>query len=314
VAQHRVAGNVALATRAYNFRYTGDFTDVIGPLNLQINSEIRAPNFVNNFFGLGNETSFDKNQGIDYYRVRFEDWALNALLTHNIGKTAFFFFGPALESVEVEETGQRFIDRLDDNKLPDRQNLFERKTYGGGKFGFDIDTRDSKISPLSGVHWRTEGTFYRGINQSARSLSRVQTDLAFYWSFRLPARLTLATRFGGGINLSDYEFFQANALGGLTNLRGFRRTRFSGGSSFYNNTELRLKLFTFRSYFFPSNAGILAFGDVGRVWQDGEDSQKWHQGYGGGIWITPFNAVVVSAMYGFSRESRIPMVRVGFFF
>ncbi len=314
VAQHRFTGNFAVATQAYNFRYTGDFTDVIGPLNLQVNGEIRAPNFVNNFFGLGNETRFDKGQGIDYYRVRFEDWAFNALLTHNIGKTAFFFFGPALESVEVEETGQRFIDRLDENKLPDRQNLFDRKTYGGGKFGFDIDSRDSKISPLSGVHWHTEGTFYRGINGSARSLSRIQTDLAFYWSFRLPARLTLATRFGGGINFSDYEFFQANALGGLTNLRGYRRTRFSGGSSFYNNTELRLKLFTFRSYFFPSNAGILAFGDVGRVWQDGENSRQWHQGYGSGIWITPFNAVVVSAMYGFSRESRIPMLRVGFFF
>jgi hypothetical protein len=53
---------------------------------------------------------------------------------------------------------------------------------------------------------------------------------------------------------------------------------------------------------------------MGRVWQDGENSTRWHRGYGGGIWLTPFNAVVVSAMYGFSPEGGIPILRVGFFF
>jgi hypothetical protein len=314
VAQHRATANYAVATRAYNFRYTGDFTDVIGRLNLQLNAEVRAPNFVNNFFGLGNETGYDKSQGINYYRVRFEDWAFNALLQHTVSRSAVFFAGPAFESVEVERSGGRYIDQLVDDGLENGRDLFARKTYGGVKAGFEVDTRNSKILPLTGVHWHTEGTFYQGLNAAARGLSRIQSDLSFYWSFRLPARVTLATRFGGGVNLSDYEFFQANALGGLTNLRGYRRTRFAGGSSFFNNTEVRVKVFTFRSYFFPSYAGLLAFHDAGRVWQDGETSNRWHRGYGGGLWLTPFNALVVSAMYGFSPEGGIPMLRVGFFF
>jgi hemolysin activation/secretion protein len=66
--------------------------------------------------------------------------------------------------------------------------------------------------------------------------------------------------------LLDYEFYQANTLGGLSNLRGFRRSRFSGRSSFYHNLEARLKLLSFKSYLFPAHLGVLAFNDLGRVW------------------------------------------------
>ena len=31
--------------------------------------------------------------------------------------------------------------------------------------------------------------------------------------------------------------------------------------------------------------GLLAFADVGRVYLSGEDSNKWHEGYGGGLWF-----------------------------
>ena len=32
---------------------------------------------------------------------------------------------------------------------------------------------------------------------------------------------------------------------------------------------------------------ILGFGDVGRVFLDGEDSDKWHPSAGGGVWLAP---------------------------
>ncbi len=313
-AQHRLTANYAFATRAYNFRYAGDFTDVIGRLDLQVNGEVRAPNFVNNFFGLGNETVYNKENRINYYRTRFENWGLNALLRYAPNTNTTFFFGPAFESVEVERTPGRFIENFSENGSGEPKNVFERKPYGGLKLGFNIDSRDNQMMPSSGVHWYTESTLYHGLNPLAQNLTRIQSDLAFYWSIRLPARLTLATRFGGGINFTDYEFFQANALGGLTNLRGYRRTRFSGKSSFYNNTEVRLRLFSFKTYLFPAYAGIVGFHDVGRVWLKGEASSKWHQGYGGGIWIAPFKIVVVSAMYTVSEEDRLPLVKLGFFF
>ncbi len=53
--------SIAPRTNSYNFQYRGDFTDVIGKWGLEINADIKAPNYVNNFFGMGNESVFDKN-------------------------------------------------------------------------------------------------------------------------------------------------------------------------------------------------------------------------------------------------------------
>ncbi len=126
--------------------------------------------------------------------------------------------------------------------------------------------------------------------------------------------LTLATRFGGTANFGDYEFFQAATLGGLANLRGYGRTRFAGQQSAYNNTEVRVQLVRIRSYLLPATFGVLGFHDVGRVWAPGEGSRTWHRGYGPGLWLAPTPQVVLAAMYGFSPEGRLPLVRLGFFF
>ncbi|WP_128543643.1 metallophosphoesterase [Larkinella soli] len=310
--QHRFIVNHAFATSAYNFRYDGIFTDVLGKTDLRLNADLKAPNFVYNFFGLGNETVFDKRRGINYYRTRFENFALSALLQHQLGP-ARFFAGPALESIEVEENPRRFIGEYVTG-LPEGPDLFRRRWYAGLRAGFEVDSRDSQVLPTKGLHWDTELVAYDGITALSRNLTRLQSDLSFYVSFRLPALLTFATRFGGGANFTNFEFFQANTLGGLSNLRGFRRTRFAGKSALYNNTELRLKVATIRTYLFPAYLGLLGFNDVGRVWVDGDGSRRWHQGFGGGIWLAPYSQAVVSLLYAVSEEDRIPMLRVGFLF
>ncbi|RRB07166.1 BamA/TamA family outer membrane protein [Larkinella rosea] len=310
--QHRFIVNHAFATKAYNFNYDGIFTDVIGNVDLRVDADVQAPNFVSNFFGLGNTTVFDKKKGITYYRTRFENISVSALFQHKIGALNLYY-GPAMESVEIEENDKRFINEFA-NRLPDGQNLFNRRWYAGVKAGFLIDSRDDKIMPTRGTYWRTELRLYDGISTYAKGLSRLQSDLAFYASLRLPTTLTIASRVGGGVNFSDYEFFQANTLGGLSNLRGFRRTRFAGGSTLYNNTELRLKVATVKTYLFPAYLGLLAFNDVGRVWEKGEKSRHWHHGYGGGIWLSPYKQAVISFLYAISEEEKLPMLRVGFLF
>lgn len=311
--QHRITANHAFATNAFNFHYDGTFTDLLGKADLVINGDIQAPNFVQNFFGIGNETVFDKENPVSYYRVRFENWRLNALLQHRLGK-ATFFYGPSIERIELEEKQQKFIQEYAQS-IPNGSRLFEQFFYGGLKAGFTVDTRDNALLTTRGVFWRTAFTTYRGLNEQSRSFTQLQSDLSFYASIRLPAIVTIATRVGTSLNLSDnYEFFQASTLGGLTNLRGFRRTRFAGESAFFHNLDLRMRLLTIRTYLFPAYAGIVAFNDVGRVWVDGEKSNVWHHGYGGGIWLAPYNTAVISVLYAMSREDRIPMLRVGFFF
>jgi hypothetical protein len=51
--------------------------------------------------------------------------------------------------------------------------------------------------------------------------------------------------------------------------------------------------------------GLLAFNDFGRVWVDGEDSDKWHHGFGGGFWLSPFKLMVITANFSHSTEDDI---------
>ncbi len=73
-SKHTITGNLAFSTNAFNVKYVGEFTDVLGKWDLGLLANIKKPFSVENAFGLGNESIFDtENQDIDYYRVRFED-------------------------------------------------------------------------------------------------------------------------------------------------------------------------------------------------------------------------------------------------
>ncbi len=112
----------------------------------------------------------------------------------------------------------------------------------------------------------------------------------------------IALRLGGAINTGNTQFYQANSIGGDSNLRGHRATRYSGDASFYQNTELRFKLFNFSTYFAKGEFGIIGFNDFGRVWLDGEDSNVWHHAFGGGLWMSPFSMTAISANYEWSKD------------
>ena len=102
--------------------------------------------------------------------------------------------------------------------------------------------------------------------------------------------------------MGNYKFFQASSVGGKSNLRGHRATRYAGDACLYQNSEFRLKLFNFSNYLSKGEFGILGFYVIGRVWLDGEDSNQWLHGYGGGIWISPFSIAVLSANYELSKD------------
>ena len=120
-------------------------------------------------------------------------------------------------------------------------------------------------------------------------------------------------RAGGETVVGEPEFYQLPTLSGKDNLRGFRRQRYYGETSFYNNNELRLMLNT-RNGWFNGKVGVLAFVDQGRVWQPGEKSDQWHLGYGGGIFVAPFNKILLNASYGISEEDKVLHLRIGFLF
>ncbi len=332
-SQHRVLGSYAFNTSSYNFLYHGEFVDAVGKWRLDLALDVKAPNYVNNFFGFGNETNFDRNadrntgitinRPIQFYRLRFTETVSCIKLVRTIGESGQFSFGHQYQFVEIDDPEQDLFIRRFDEATPGR-DIENRKHFTGGSVRLDFDTRRSESKNFMGTVWENELLFLAGLDKDAISYAAYNTSLAFYHSFRLPAKLTFATRFGMGLNIGEYEFFQAQTLGGRQELRGFRKTRFYGDQKAYNNTEVRLQLFNLRTYLFPASFGLLVFHDVGRVWYENESgidpsatdgkSNRWHQGYGGGLWLRPFNMATLSMEVGASEEETLFYVRLGFLF
>jgi hypothetical protein len=309
-SQQSISGNVAFGTGSYNVFYKGEFTDIVGKIDFVLKATIQQGGLVDNFFGLSNKSKYEQEKGIDFYRIRFENQSFQGLFKNQFGKLTIFS-GVTLDTWEIKKNPTRFINEFAINN----PEIYNRKKYLGIKSGFTFDNRNNTIFPTHGILWNLETNIQKGLNESVnKDFINLKTDISLYYTFKLPAIVSVATRFGGGINFTDFELFQANSLGGLSNLRGFRRTRFSGKSSFYNNTEMRVKVMNVKSYLFPAYLGVLAFHDVGRVCSPDEKSELWHQGYGLGLWFSPFNLFVVSTTYGKSKEDEILTIKAGLFF
>jgi len=82
----------------------------------------------------------------------------------------------------------------------------------------------------------------------------------------------------------------------------------------YNNLDVRIRLKNYQGYLFTGSYGFLLFHDIGRVWVKGENSGRWHNGYGGGLWISPANLMVFTASLMHSKEGWLPLVSLGFQF
>ncbi|HEY0059761.1 MAG TPA: BamA/TamA family outer membrane protein [Flavisolibacter sp.] len=311
------------ATRAFNtgalrFKYEGEWIKAIGNKDLLARADIRAPVNVTNFFGLGNETVFDKTKpGQErYYRARYDFIDVSLLMRRQLQSWMRVNLGGGFQAFRVENEGNanKFVSQTAINGL-DPVDLYEQKMYAGAHFKLDINSKNNKAIPTRGFVMDFNLRPMAGLNKQSSNLLRADVDMRIFASiFSLP-RLVLASRFGGGRIYGDFEFPQAYYLSGTENLRGYRRDRFGGRSSLYNNTELRFKVAEFSTYLFPGAFGILVFNDVGRVWMNGENSSDWKVGNGAGIWLAPIKRFVIAAHVVRSKEQKpTPYVSFGFQF
>jgi len=80
----------------------------------------------------------------------------------------------------------------------------------------------------------------------------------------------------------------------------------------YNNLEARLRLGHISNYVLPGELGLSGFYDVGRVWQQNEHSDTWHNGVGGGIYFAPAKLTVVQVQAAHSTEGWYPAFSLQF--
>ncbi|MGB3467128.1 MAG: ShlB/FhaC/HecB family hemolysin secretion/activation protein, partial [Cyclobacteriaceae bacterium] len=319
-ARHDFLVNAAFATGSYSIDYNGSFTEVLGDWGVELEAINQTPYFVNNFFGLGNDTSFDfEGEGdasgfdnpIQFYRIRTDRNHYSASLFRNFGTQSKFSFGPLLRTATVDDDDNNFLLTPESNI--NTEKVSRPHSYLGGQFNILLDSRDNQVLTLSGTKLEFGARHLRGLNERSENFTVITGNFSMFFTPRA-TNFTFATRTGFQHVIGEFEFFNAATLGGRTNLRGFRRTRFYGETAFYNNIDLRLKLFSFRSYLFPAKVGIMAFHDVGRVWIDSEESDTWHRSIGFGLWMAPANAVIISLNYGITEEENLPSVTFGFLF
>jgi hypothetical protein len=311
---HYFSGVHALATQAYAFKYNFEAVDAIGKTDLLFHGTALAPNNTINFFGLGNETAYDKSkpEGIRYYRARFAQYDADLQIRKRAGKVFQVAAGPAFEYVSVDSSDNkdRFINHTELNGL-DHTSLYRAKTYAGAKATVLLDNRDNAIMPGRGIYWESNFSAYGGLGHVSNNFSRLQSELSLFISFNTRKNVVIATRVGYGKTFGHYEFYQAQFLGATDNLRGYRKFRFAGDESFYHNIDLRIKLADFRTYLFPGSFGLQFFNDVGRVWVAGEKSHDWHDGYGGGLWLSPLRRLVLTASYAQGTEGGVTLIKLG---
>ncbi len=134
-----------------------------------------------------------------------------------------------------------------------------------------------------------------------RSYGDLRADASVHLPFGGGAAPVLALRLGGKQAWGEFPYDEAAFLGGQHTLRGYLYQRFAGDASLYGGAELRQPIGWLFRHSVPTQIGLLALADAGRVWADGTESTRVHAAAGGGIWLAFFDpryAVSLTAANG----------------
>ncbi|MCZ6918605.1 MAG: BamA/TamA family outer membrane protein, partial [Gemmatimonadetes bacterium] len=191
--------------------------------------------------------------------------------------------------------------------------------YGAGTFwqigfrgGFRFDTRNRSVAATQGVVFDGGGTLWPSWMSVDATFGEVHGELATY----LTAGPTLALRVGGQRVFGTFPFLDAAYLGGASTVRGFNENRFAGHASLFGNAELRFRLARTR-VIFPGGIGVLALGDVGRVYSDADTpgENTLHTAFGGGLWYSVLNPANTLALAIARSDERTGLyITAGFMF
>jgi hypothetical protein len=256
--QHDFRGVLAGADMAIRFRWSG--LDII------------------DFYGLGNESV--PSGPTAFHRTPHKRIELATELSFGDGSTTRLSIGPSVQYISTDTTREA-------------NYLAAVRPYGSGRFGqaalqatFERDTRDRSGTPSSGYRVEGGGAYFpefMGVDQG--EFGEVHGQAAFFLS-PVGTNPTLAFRAQGKKLWGVYPFAESAFLGGASTLRGLHEQRYAGDASLSGSAEIRVELGRV-AVVLPTDVGFFAFGDVGRVFRDGESSNRWARGWGGGVWLAP---------------------------
>ena len=295
------------------FKYTSRYHHIIHKWDIQFRGLIANHNDFTNFFGIGNNSV--KNDSLftaKYYKTTYNSYSANISVIRDFWKKS---------SLTVSSEMQHNVSQIGKNTIafsnPEINSPITFGTDDNTIFiagaHLEIDFRDRKNLPEKGI--RVYSDFKNGhiLNNSTSNYTILSGGLEHYFTAHIPSPITFGIKGGGSISDGEIPFYNLTYLGNGNNLRGFKQNRFTGKSTIFINTELRVQLVDFASIFIPMRFGVKGFYDSGRVFSGIDTSTKWHNGYGGGIyWVFlnenyTFNASIAHS----EEESNLFLFSIG---
>jgi hypothetical protein len=245
-----------------------------------------------NFYGFGNETPNVEDKAL--YKTETNEYMVFPALSYRPSINFELHVGAEAKVVQTKG-GDSLVE--------------QEQAYGSGKFGevglragFEYDSRGRSISmttarglappdasaaiagpSTSGVRVLADGVFVPKGWDVEESFGGAEGSLSGYLGSE---KLILATRVGGRAMWGKYPWFESASISGTAgNVRGYYDGRFRGDSSLFGNAELRWWIGKRQKAVLPLRWGLVGFAESGRVWYEGEDSKRWHTGYGGGLMV-----------------------------
>lgn len=311
--QHTFSAQYFFATSGYEVNYSGEFAHIFHKWNFGLDAMYTSPNYTMNYFGTGNETSYnDDAVDLDYNRVRIHQWGVAPSLIYRNDTGITFSVKAGVESLEVEGNNNEFISTVFDAS----NNIYENQIYGDAQFNFQFKNKPNMLAyPSRGLQLDLIGGYKTNIDEYENKFAYLKPMVSVNYPLHESGIAVIATKIGGDFIFGDeYEFYHAATLGGKHSLRGYRNERFNGRSAVYQSTDLRVGLSKLRTNFIPLRMGVSAGFDYGRVWTDDNNSDKWHNDYGGSIWINGFQALTANFGYYIGEDSNRFMFNLGFTF
>ncbi len=264
-----------------------------------------------NFFGLGNATVKDPDLfDADYYRVYLKGLLSSLYVENEIFKKGSFRLGLLYEDINVRSENDS-IFHTEGVPVPGA----DRVSLGGVTARFYLDFRDREVFATRGLQFLAENSAYTTLQGASGNFGRFDSYLKYFGTAKIGIPVSLVVKLGGSFAYGrQIPFYKYPHLGQFSNLRGYKRNRFTGDASAYMNSELRFHFGKVRNLFLPFETGLITFFDAGRVWMEGRADGGWHPGYGAGLYISPLTRdYLFTLMFESSPEEKV-LFRFGFGF
>jgi len=261
----------------------------IGRTNLYLTGKADYGSFFPfySFYGTGNNTVLiDSIEDAGLYKARYTGARLQGGSIYRFFNKSFVSVDGIVELLKTGHSDESFFDVFPSPQL-------QPTNASGGELKLDIDFRDSQNFTTKGIRITAS---HKSLFTTSSAFGISKAEIAYYSTSRIGIPITLGVKIGAERTYgSNIPYYHLASIGQSNHLRGFLQNRFSGVGVNYINTDLRFHIGKTKSGFLPVYYGINAFIDIGQVVR-GETftAQKWHNGYGGGIYITPINKEYVT--------------------